>query len=183
MDSNKKALRVLFIGNSHTFVNDLPAILQRIAGEAGYHVEVTMIAHGGWYLHQHVQEPDVPFNIHYGHYDFVVLQEHAHPFDCIEEYREAAATLVQWCKEAGSVPVIYGSWAQKAEEFEQARMNEEHENLAERLGAVLAPVGEGWWEHMRAHPEQDMYLEDGAHASPAGSTFAAQVIWDTIRKI
>ena len=35
------------------------------ARKAGFDCEVTMIAHGGWYLEQHVQEPDVRFNILY----------------------------------------------------------------------------------------------------------------------
>ena len=76
-----KHLRILFIGNSHTYVNGVPALVRDLAASDGYEVDVTMIAHGGWYLWQHVQEPDVPFNIKYGHYDYVVLQEHSHPFD------------------------------------------------------------------------------------------------------
>ena len=175
-------MRILFIGNSHTYYNDLPAILQRIAREDGYEVEVTMIAHGGWYLRQHVAEPDVPFNIRYGRYDYVVLQEHSHPFDCIEDYREAAATLVQWIREAGSEPVIYATWARKAEEPEQARMNQVNRELAESLGAILAPVGENWWGYMRSQPDIEMYAEDGAHASPRGSEFAAGTIWAAIRE-
>ena len=174
-------MRVLFIGNSHTYYNDLPAILQRIAQEDGCQVVVTMIAHGGWYLKQHVAEPDVPFTIRYGHYDYVVLQEHSHPFDHIEDYKEAAATLVQWIKEAGSQPVIYATWSRKAEEGEQARMNQVNRELAESLGAILAPVGENWWGYMRSCPDIEMYAEDGAHASPQGSEFAARLIWNSIR--
>ncbi len=182
MANTEKDLRVLFIGNSHTYYNDLPAILQRIALEDGYQVAVTMIAHGGWYLKQHVEEPDVPFNIRHGHYDFVVLQEHSHPFDCIEDYQEAAATLVQWIKEAGSKPVIYATWSRKEEESEQDRMNRINRELAERIGAVLAPVGEKWWTYKRSRPDIEMYAEDGAHASPQGSAFAAQIIWTAIKE-
>ncbi len=57
-----------------------------------------MLAHGGWYLHQHVEEPDARFNIKYGHYDYVVLQEHSHPFDDVPGYIEAATTLASWIR-------------------------------------------------------------------------------------
>ena len=49
-----KHLRILFIGNSHTYVNGVPALVRDLAAADGYEVDVTMIAHGGWYLWQHV---------------------------------------------------------------------------------------------------------------------------------
>ena len=73
-------MRILFIGNSHTYFNDMPALVAKMAQEEGEKCEVTMIAHGGWFLEQHAKEEEVRFNILYGNYDYVVLQEHAHPF-------------------------------------------------------------------------------------------------------
>ena len=49
-----KKLRLLFIGNSHTYYNDMPLMAAKKARAAGYDCEVTMIAHGGWFLAQHV---------------------------------------------------------------------------------------------------------------------------------
>ena len=115
MEKNNK-LRILFIGNSHTYYNDMPAMVRRrFVEEDGLDCEVTMIAHGGWFLAQHVEEPDVSFNIRHGHYDYVVLQEHAHPFGPEEKFFDAARTLADWAKEAGSTPVIYMTWAKKDE--------------------------------------------------------------------
>lgn len=78
-----------------------PYIFQRHAGDGSrtipeneqYDCEVTMIAHGGWFLEQHANEPDVRFNILYGHYDYVVLQEHAHPFGPEEKFYGAVRQL------------------------------------------------------------------------------------------
>jgi len=39
-----------------------------------------MIAHDGRSLSEHAIEPEVRFNILYGDYDYVVLQEASHPF-------------------------------------------------------------------------------------------------------
>ena len=122
--AKKKKVKILFIGNSHTYYHDLPAWVKLLAKEEGYECDVTMLAHAGWYLKQHVQEPDVNFNIRFGHYDYVVLQEHSHPFDCVPDYQRAAATLSEWIRKAGSTPVIYGTWSKKDEPEMQPYMNE-----------------------------------------------------------
>lgn len=176
----KKKLRILFIGNSHTYFNDMPELVAVRARECGYDCEVTMIAHGGWFLSQHVEEPDVRFNIKYGHYDYVVLQEHAHPFGPEDQFFDAVRTLNQWIRDAGSTPVIYAVWAKKDEPEKQKEMDDSHRRIAAETGALLAPVGENWWGYMRSWPQMEMYYEDGAHASYAGSDFAAKYIWETI---
>ena len=175
-----KKLRILFIGNSHTYYNDMPDMVAGFARKADFDCEVTMIAHGGWFLEQHVQEPDVRFNILYGHYDYVVLQEHAHPFGPEEKFYQAVRQLDEWIRQAGSKPVIYMTWAKKEEEYNQERMTKAHEKIAEEINAILAPVGSNWWAYRKSHPEIEMYYEDGAHASAEGSAFAAKYIWDSI---
>ncbi len=177
----KRPLAILFIGNSHTFVNDVPLLVRQRAGDDGFDCRVTMIAHGGWYLEQHVREPDVRFNILHGGYDYVVLQEHAHPFGPEEKFREAAAALDRWIREAGSIPVIYECWSRKAEPEAQREMAEAHKRVAEEIDALRAPVGETWWAYAKSRPGLELYAEDGAHASPAGSEFAAGCIWEVIR--
>lgn len=178
--AEKKKLRILFIGNSHTYFNDMPDMVATMFRENQYDCEVTMIAHGGWFLEQHVNEPDVRFNILYGHYDYVVLQEHAHPFGPEEKFFAAVRQLNEWIRQAGSKTVIYMTWAKKEEEFNQERMTVAHEQIAEEIGALIAPVGKYWWSYMRSWPEIEMYYKDGQHASPQGSEFAAKYIWDAI---
>ena len=53
---------------------------------------------------------------------------------------------------------------------------------AAEIGALVAPVGENWWEYKKSFPSLELYAEDSAHASPAGSDFAAKTIWETIRE-
>lgn len=175
-----KYLRILFIGNSHTYMNDLPAWVKTIAREEGYSCDVTMLAHGGWYLSEHVKEPQTKFNVMYGDYDFIVLQEHSHPFDRIDDYRLAVQTISSWADEAGSRVVIYGTWARKDDRASQDYMNKINREIAETNDAILAPVGERWWSYKDAWPELELYDEDGAHASRAGTEFAAKIICTSI---
>lgn len=176
----KKDLSILFIGNSHTFYNDMPLMVKRRADEEGYNCRVTMLAHPNWFLSQHAEEPEARFNILYGKYDYVVLQEHAHPFGPEEEFLNAAIVLNKMIREAGSIPIIYECWAKKDESELQDHMNMVHRHIAEEIGALIAPVGENWWTYKESWPTLEMYDADGAYASHAGSDFAAKLIWETI---
>lgn len=177
----ERRLRILFVGNSHTYFNDMPATLADLARRDGCACEVTMLAHPGWFLAQHVQDPEASFNIRHGHYDYVVLQEHSHPFAPVEKYLDAVARLGELCAEAGAKPVIYATWARRDEPEAQPAMNELQARAAASVGALLADVGARWQDYRAAHPETEMYYKDGAHASEAGSVFAAGIIWETIR--
>ena len=179
--NRKKDLNILFIGNSHTYFNDMPLMVKRRADEAGFNCRVTMLAHPNWFLSQHAEEPDVRFNIRYGKYDYVVLQEHAHPFDPEKTFLDAVIALNKMIREAGSIPVIFECWAEKARPENQDEMNSGHRHAADETGALLAPVGENWWGYQESWPDLEMYAEDGQHASQAGSDFAAKYIWEAIR--
>ena len=177
----EKKLSILFIGNSHTYYNDMPLMVKRRADEEGFDCRVTMLAHPNWFLSRHAEEPDVRFNILYGKYDYVVLQEHAHPFGPEEEFLNAAAALNRMIREAGSTPVIFECWSRKDEPEAQEQMNEAHRRVAGEIRALLAPVGENWRISGKSRQDSGMYDKDGAHASPEGSDFAARIIWETIR--
>ena len=177
----KKCLKILFIGNSHTYYNDMPALVKQRFADDGFECDVTMLAHPGWFLAQHVEDPEAKFNILYGSYDYVVLQEHAHPFGPVDQFFDAVRTLTGWIRESGSTPVIYLTWAQKDEQEKQQQMTEAHLKIAEETGSLLAHVGDMWWDYMHSWPDLEMYADDGQHASPAGSDFAAKMIETEIR--
>ncbi len=59
-------MRILFIGNSHTYYNDMPHMFANICHEHHTDTEITMLAHAGMGWDFHVNEPEVRFNIAYG---------------------------------------------------------------------------------------------------------------------
>ena len=173
-------LRILFIGNSHTYYNEMPFLVKEIIDEQGFDCKVTMLAHPAWFLSQHVADPEVRFNIRHGEYDYVVLQEHAHPFGPVESFYDATMTLVSWIKDSGSTPVLFMTWSKESEEGLQQEMTSAYRAAAEEAGALLAPVGEEWWNYLKSNPDAGLFHTDGAHASKEGSGFAASIIADTI---
>ena len=132
------------------------------------------------YLAYHVKKHQTKFNVMNGDYDYIVLQEHSHPFDRIDDYRSAVKMISSWADEAGSRIVIYGTWARKDDRASQEYMNNINRDIASENGAILAPVGERWWTYNDAWPDIEFYAVDGAHASRAGTEFAAKIIWTTI---
>src|SRR5215471_15592197 len=70
------SIRVLFIGNSYTYFNNLPEIFTKLA-QSGHQgkVETMMAAPGGWRLKDHWEKGDALKALHEGKWDYVVLQD------------------------------------------------------------------------------------------------------------
>lgn len=173
-------MKVLFIGNSHTYFNDMPRLFQKICEENGVPAEVAMLSHGGKGFDFHQDQPEVRFNILYGGYDHIVLQHTAHPFGKEQEMFEAAEKIDQWIQQAKAKKILYMTWSEKNNEAGQERMANAYFELGKRIHATVAPVGLVWWKLFHSHPEIELYFTDGQHASPAGSLVAAYTIFSAI---
>ena len=173
-------MRILFIGNSHTYFNDMPAIFKNLCKERGVEVQVTMLTKGGMGLDYHADNEQTRFNILYGEYDYVILQHVAHPMGEFAVMEAAADKIVSWIREAGAVPCYYMTWTEEDNEAFQAEMAARYRKLAQKHDCLVAPVGEKWWEAIHKNPSVDLYYKDRRHASEAGSRLVAQVIADTL---
>jgi hypothetical protein len=71
----KPCPRVLFIGNSYTYANDLPGMFTKLAKSGGHRVETDLLANGGWTLTDHVNTSDTLRDLQASQWDYVVLQE------------------------------------------------------------------------------------------------------------
>ena len=49
-------MNILFIGNSYTYYNDLPALFEKLANENGKNIHTDSVTFGGARLHQFVEE-------------------------------------------------------------------------------------------------------------------------------
>jgi len=174
-------MKLLFIGNSHTYYHDLPYhVAQRIRELTGEMPDITMIAHGGWFLDQHLSEPDVRFNILYGNYNYVILQEHTHAF-FPSRMVSACKVLCDMIHQANSIPVIYMTWAEKNHPENQTLLSGTCSSIAKENHALLAPVGEARWEYIAQSGDTNILFDtDGQHTSAAGIPIAADVIAHTI---
>jgi hypothetical protein len=67
-------LRVIFIGNSMTYVEDLPGLLTNLASSNGKTVITAQNTPGGYYLSDHVTDP-VSLSLMAQGFDYIVVQE------------------------------------------------------------------------------------------------------------
>ena len=172
-------LKVLFIGNSHTMVNDVPELFARLAKQSGIQVDKRMIAEGGKTLDYHAGTDVVKESILHGDYDWIVLQHWAHPFN--ETYAMSmeygAKQLFEMIGKTKSKAVFYQPWPRKSTApDEYPLMSATHARLAKQYHAGLANVGDVFEKYRALYPGETMYANDGEHASPLTSNIAAYVI-------
>lgn len=187
------ATRVLFIGNSYTYFNNLPEIFAKLA-EAGHHgrVETRMVAPGGWRLKDHWEQGSARQLLDAEKWDFVVLQDqstlgmnywvegkdHVNSDAVFRPYAEKWAAAVH---AKGSVPVFFLTWAEKDTPEDQPALNYAYGRAAQETRSLLAPVGIAWDTARRDEPHIGLFYEGHAsHPSPAGSYLAACVLYAAI---
>ena len=175
-----RKMRTLFIGNSHTYFNDMPKMFKDICHEHGIAMQVTMLTKGGEGLDYHADNQQTRFNILYGDYDYIILQHVAHPMGELSVMEEAADKIMSWINKTESKACYFMTWTENDNESFQSEMAGRYRYLADKHNCLLAPVGEKWWEYIHSHPEADLYAEDGRHASEKGSRFVAETIFESL---
>ena len=178
-----KPLRVLFIGNSYTYVNMLPEMLQQfaIAGREPRQLEYEMIAPGGSTLEQKWKGGNSRKTIAQGGWDYVVLQESSgNPITNAASTQEYVRLFDSDIRKAGAKTLLYVTWARKGTPETQARLTEVYSSLAKELGALCCPVGPARARALANQPGLNLYQSDGSHPSAAGTYLAACVFYNVL---
>jgi hypothetical protein len=190
--SRTPCVRVLFLGNSYTYVNDLPAVFRDLARAGGRNVETGMVANGGETLAQHAASPDSLGAIRGSRWQFVVLQEQSEIPALAAAWQTqmfpATETLVASIRSAGATPILLETWAHRDglpdqgldDAAMQAAITQGYRSLGAALGVAVAPAGEAWQTVLRANPTIVLWQADGSHPSPAGTYLAACVLYARI---
>jgi len=177
------SLRVLFIGNSYTYVNDLPAQIQGLvaSSEDALPMSVNQVTPGGSTLERNWNEGRARRLIQLGGWSHVVLQEQStRPIEDREAFLTYARLFDAEVKRVGAKTVFYLTWSRQHLPETQATLSEAYRGAAEELGAMVAPVGEAWARAIAQDPDLPLYHEDRSHPLPAGSFLAACVFFATL---
>lgn len=203
---NGNSLKVLFLGNSHTFFNDLPQLTYELALSNGDTI---------------VFESSTPSGCTFGHpenghlynsaslalidsldWDYVILQEHS-LFAVIDYYRETfmypgarsldsliklnnecTETIVQliWGKKNGGEHCIGSNCTIDFDDFAhmQDSLTMEYLRLADSLSFTVAPAGEAWKHVIQNSDAIELFYQDESHPSLAGSYLNACVYYAVI---
>ena len=186
-------VRILFIGNSFTFENDLPGMFTKLAKSGGHTVVTGMAAQGGWTLADHVNSSATLTQISGSTWDYVVLQEQSE-IPAFEQSREvtmypAARTLVRQIAAVGARPIFFMTWAHQdglpeynLQDYQsmQFQIDIGYMGIAQELSARVAPVGYAWLLAKGQNPQLDLWQSDGSHPSVQGTYLAACVFYAVI---
>jgi hypothetical protein len=176
------ARSVLFIGNSLTYLNDLPALVKGVAEAAGDSLRVAMVAGPNLAVIDHVNgATDAVARIDGAEWGFVVLQQGPTPAGvCRDTLVLAAMRLGPHISAAGGRAAVVVPWARLAFPQSLGFADESAVAAARSVGGVVAPVGIAWKEALETDPAPPLYSSDGYHPAPAGSLLAALTIYDRL---
>jgi hypothetical protein len=193
LQANETCTRVLFIGNSYTYVNDLPNTFANLARAGGHKTEVGMSAQGGWFLADHVKSSDTIAKINSEKWKFVVLQEQSEVPSMqqsrAQEMYPAARVLVSDIEAVGAKPIFFVTWAHRDGWPEngmpsyasmQAQIDNGYTLTAQAFNVPVAPVGFAWQAVRNLYPQINLWQSDGSHPTEEGTYLAACVFYADI---
>jgi hypothetical protein len=175
-------LRVLFIGNSLTYTNDLPAIVQALAEVTGKgRLVYETVAYPNYSLEDHWNGGDARRAIAARKWNFVVLQQGP---SALPESRkllvEYTRRFSEEIRSIGAKPALYMVWPSQSRLKDFDGVKESYARAAEEVDGMLFPVGEAWRAAWRHDPALALYSPDGLHPGPLGSYLAAVVIYQQL---
>jgi hypothetical protein len=172
-------LRVLFIGNSLTYVNDLPAIVGALAKQTKHKkFDYKTVAFPDFSLEDHWAQGEARKAIAKGGWDIVVLQQgpSALPESRVL-LREYVRKFGEEIKRAGAKPALYMVWPSTERSRDFDRVIESYRLAAEDVDGLLLSAGAAWQAALKRTPALELYASDGFHPAPLGSFLAAWVIF------
>ena len=172
---------ILFVGNSLTYSNDLPQILQMIASTYSESVGTTCICKPNYAIIDHIEDGSIKRALDQHHYDYVIMQQGpssqpygrellidaAHQIKALENnYLFKSAFYMVW-------PSVnyYNTFDGVIESYSLA---------ADETESILLPVGMVWKEYSKNLNNKSLYGPDLFHPSLKGSFLAAWVMFHTL---
>lgn len=168
-------LRVLFVGNSLTYDNDLPAMASQVAASLDAPpMVVGRVIRGGFSLGDHLAEGTAQGMIRQNVWDVVVLQQGpsalpASQADLLASTRQFA----DLAERHGARVALLMVWPEATRPAARDSVRASYTNAAADVDGILVPAGEAWRAAWRRDPSLALYSSDGFHPAPMGSYLAA----------
>lgn len=196
---------VLFLGNSYTYVNNLPQLLADMANSTGKTLIFDINAPGGYYIAEHLTNPTSLAKIANGNWDHVVLQDQslalAYPATCmnfmpysvrldsiIKLHNPCAQTMFYstWGRKPGDTYLCtppectVDTWITRTYYEMDSTITAHYKIFADSVKASMTPVGAAWRYIRQNYPSIELFQSDDSHPSLAGSYAAACCFYATL---
>lgn len=168
--------RLLFFGNSHTTMHNVPGMVKSLLEANDPKTKVHVEISGGRLLNGQLSEENVK-KVKSGSYAFVVLQgaeiSSSHRFKYTQE---GGIRLAKLAKAAGSRPIFFAEWSRRGWAESEFIMNVYRE-IAKEAGGEVVPVCYAFDKAIRERPKLALWDADGNHSSLPGAYMAACVLY------
>ena len=199
--SNAQSENVLFLGNSYTYVNNLPNTLELLANSFGDSLTHDQNTPGGQNMQGHSTNATSLGKIAVGGWDFVAIQSQSQepsfsPSQVATDVYPYAAIICDSIRAADQCvePLFFMTWGRKNGDASncpfyppictydgmQNRLRESYLEMAHDNDASVSPVGAVWKQVRDSLPALELYSPDESHPSVAGTYVAACTFYAAI---
>lgn len=190
--SDRPGMRVLLVGTTLVSDNAMPEMVRKLGeGAPGVQPIFTVrYARRGSHLHDALEAEAPRALLEDERWDRVVLQEHSQVMargDDLEKSARAAAEFAHLARNAGAEPLLFstpgyrdgdrGDVDTDTRAAMQARIRQAYVQLAARLSATVAPVGDAWEAALETQRGLDLWKSDGIRPNRTGSYLTACVLY------
>ena len=176
-------IQVLFIGNSLTYTNDLPALLASHAKANDVKLNARSIALPNYALLDHLAENNIVNALKNTKFNYIIVQQG--PSSQAEGRAwliEGAIQLKALADKNGAKLCIFMVWPAFANYGTFDGVIKNHSDAAQMTNSILCPVGLAWKEFIDKTNDLSYYGPDLFHPSLKGSKVAAEIIFKSIFK-
>jgi len=181
--TSDSAKKILFVGNSLTYYNDLPNLVTRVGKDSGVEIKAEMIAYPNYALEDHWNDGTIQTLIANKKYDFVVVQQGpSSQADGRAMLLDYGARIKNICIPHNTKLAFFMVWPAFANFSTFDGVIKNYGDAAVATNSLLCPVGQVWKDHFQATGDHYYYGPDMFHPSPKGSESAALIIFKTLFK-
>jgi len=170
--------KVLFVGNSYLYFNDIPGIVQALADSAkGERLAVAVVAGADAALMDHWNEGTARRAIAAGGLKWVVLQQGPSSVEVNRDTLRLATKLFgDEIARANARVALFSAWPTAARRDDFPRAIESYTLAAADVNGLLLPVAAAWIAAWDATPTLELYA-DPLHPSLEGAYLSALVVY------
>ncbi len=188
--SAQDSLSVLFIGNSYTYVNNLPNVFLNLTQSLGDNASIDSKTNGGYIFQYHLDDPLTHTKIQSQAWDYVVLQGQSQEpsFQTDEVNMVTVPPAVKladtvYANNFCSQVMYFMTWGRQNGDpqwdsintFDKMnlRLRNAYLRISDSAEASVAPIGVAWKYVRDNYPTINLYSGDGSHPSLEGTYLAA----------
>ena len=176
--------KVLFVGNSLTYVGNLPATYAALSAANGHPVHSQMIVEGGAFLDERHADGSLQRALAEQHPQVLVLQEQGGALLCMPDEatcarsRSAVAAMAQLGREHDAKVLLLGSY--QAHPAVSRLLSAKELAAAQAANVPYVEISEALRKAATAAPDLPWYNTDGMHPGPALTLLDAIQLYRTI---